>query len=89
MRNNAFFSIGKSKNEYFKLFLDKNRNNTTLIWKGIRQLITLNSKFNVHPNIVKVKGKNKTNPTQIANGFNNFFIDIGPNLSTISDLPFK
>ena len=43
----------------------------------------------VHPNIVKVKGKNKTNPTQIANGFNNFFIDISPNLSTISDLPFR
>ena len=41
LRNNVTFSIRKSKNEYFKLFFDKNRNNTTLIWKGIRQLITL------------------------------------------------
>ena len=55
LRNNVTFSIRKSKNEYFKLFFDKNRNNTTLKWKGIQQLITLKSKSKVHPNIVKVK----------------------------------
>ena len=57
LRNDVTFSICKSKNELFKLLFDKNRNNTTLIWKGIRQLITLKSKSKVHPNIVKVKGK--------------------------------
>ena len=36
LRNNVTFSIRKSKNEYFKLLFDKNRNNSTLIW----QLIT-------------------------------------------------
>ena len=71
LRNNVTFSILKSKNEYFKLFFDKNRNNTTLIWKGIRQLIALKSKRKFHPNIVKVKGKDITNPTEIANAFNN------------------
>ena len=30
LRNNVTFSIRKSKNEYFKLFLDKNHNNTIL-----------------------------------------------------------
>ena len=55
LRNNVTFSICKSKNEYFKLFFDKNRNNTTLKWKGIWQLIALKSKSKVHPNIVKVK----------------------------------
>ena len=92
LRNNVTFSIRKSKNEYFKLFFDKNRNNTTLIWKGIRQLITLKSKSKIHPNIVKVKGKDITNPIEIPNAFNNFFINIGPNLSkTILDSskPFK
>ena len=86
LRNNVTFSIRKSKNEYFKLFLDKNRNNTTLIWKGIRQLITIKSKSKVRPNIAKVRGKDITNPTVIANAFNNFFINIGPSLSkTILD----
>ena len=36
LRNNVNFSIRKSKNEYFKFCFDKNHNNTTLIWKGIR-----------------------------------------------------
>ena len=92
MRNDVTFSISKPKYEYFKLFFDKNRNNTTLIWKGIRQLITLKSKSKVCPNIVKVKGKDITNPTVIANAFNIFFINIGPNLSKIildSSKPFK
>ena len=74
LRNNVTFSIRKSKNEYFKLFFDKNRNNTTLIWKGIRQLITLKSKSKIHPNIVKVKGKDIMNPIEIANALNNFFL---------------
>ena len=90
MRNNVTFSIHKSKNEYFKLFFDKNCNNTTLIWKGIWQLITLKSKSKVHPNIIRVKGKDIANPTEIANAFN--FTNIGPNLSkTILDSskPYK
>ena len=74
MRNDVTFSISKPKYEYFKLFFDKNRNNTTLIWKGIRQLITLKSKSKIHPNIVKVKGKDIMNPIEIANAFNNFFL---------------
>ena len=86
LRNNVNFSIHKSKNEYFKLFFDKNRNNTTLIWKGIRQLITLKSKSKIHPNIVKVKGKDIMNPIEIANAFYNVFMNIGLNLSkTILD----
>ena len=57
-----------------------------------RQLITLKSKNRTCPNIVKVKGNYITNPTEIANAFNNFFINIGPNLTkTILDSskPFK
>ena len=81
LRNNVNFSIRKSKNEYFKLFFDKNHNNTTLIWKGIRQLITLKPKSKVHSNIVKVKGKDITNPTELLMLSTN----IGPNLSKTID----
>ena len=84
--------MNKSKNEYFKLLFDKNRSNTTLIWKGIRRLITLKSKSKIHSNIAKVKGKDITNTIEIANAFNHFVINIGPNLSrTIlgSSKPFK
>ena len=63
LRNNVSFSIRESKHENFKLLFDKNRNNITLIWLGIRQLIILKCKSKVHPNIVKVKSKDITNPT--------------------------
>ena len=73
MRNNVTFSIRKSKNEYFKLFFfHENRNNNTLIWKRIWQLITLSSKSKVHPNIVKVKGKDIINPAKIADALTFF-----------------
>ena len=53
-------------------FFDGNRN-TTLIWKGIRQIITLKSKSKVHTNIAKVKDKDITNPTEIAHAFQQSF----------------
>ena len=53
-------------------FFDKNRNNTTLIWKGVPQLITLKYKSKIHPNILKVKGKDITNPKDVVNAFNCF-----------------
>ena len=65
LRNNVNFSIRKSKNEYFKIFFDKNHNNTALIWKRIRQLIILKPKSKVHSNIVKVKDKDITNSTEL------------------------
>ena len=73
LRNKVTFSIRKSENEYFKLFFDKNRNNATLIWKGIRQLITLKSKSKIHPNIVKVKVKGYYQSYRNCECFQQFF----------------
>ena len=55
-----------------KIMLKKNKNDTFLIWKGIRQLITLKHLSKRQPSIITVKGKDVTNPENIANAFNNF-----------------
>ena len=52
-----------------------------MIWKGIQQLITLKHESKRQPSIITVKGKDVTNPKNIANAFNNFFTNIGPSLS--------
>ena len=65
MKVNVTFQTRKFKNEYFKKLFDKNLNNTTLIWKRIRQLITRKSKIKVDPNIVNIKDKDITNSTEI------------------------
>ena len=81
MRNIVTYETRKSKQEYLKNYFEKNKNDTSLIWKGIRQLIMLKHKNKRQPSIITVKGNNVTNPKNIANDFNNFFTNIGPGLS--------
>ena len=81
MRNIVTYETRRSKQDYFKYSFEKNKNDTFLIWKGIRQLTTLKHKSKRQPSIITVKVKNVTNPKNIANAFNNFFTNIGPTLS--------
>ena len=53
LRNIVTYETKKSKKDYF----EKNRNDTSLIWKGIRHLITLKHKSKKQPSIFTVKGK--------------------------------
>ena len=62
-----------------KIILKKK--DTSLTWKGIRQFITLKHKNKRQPSIITVKGKDVTNPKNIANAFKIFFTNIGPSLS--------
>ena len=64
-----------------KIILKKNKNDTSLIWKRIRHFIALKHKSKKQPSIIAVKGKDVTNPKNITNVFNNFFINIGPSLA--------
>ena len=81
MTNIVTCETQKSKKDYFKNYFEKNKNNTSLIWKGICQLITSKHKSKRQPSIITVKGKDLTNPKNITNAFNNFFTNIGPSLS--------
>ena len=51
------------------------------MWKGIHQLMTLKHKSKRQFNIITVKGKDATNPKNIANTFNSYFTNIDPSLS--------
>ena len=44
LRNTVTSETRKSKKDYLKNYFEKIKNNTSLIWKGIRQLITLKHK---------------------------------------------
>ena len=81
LRNIVTYETRKSKKDYFKNYFEKNKNDTSLIWKRIRQLITLKHKKKRQPSITTVKGKDVTNPKNIANAFKIFFANIGPSLS--------
>ena len=81
LRNTVTYEIQKSEKDYIKNYFEKSKNDTSLIWKGIRQLITLKYKNKRQPSIITVKGNDVTNPKNIANAFNNFFTNIVPSSS--------
>ena len=47
-------------------------------WKGINELITSKSSHN-YINQLNIKEKMVNEPVQIANAFNDFFVNVGPN----------
>ena len=81
MRNIVIHETQKSKKDYFKNYFEKNKNDASLIWKGIWQLIILKHESKKHPSIITVKGTDVTNPKNVTNAFNNFFTNIGSSLS--------
>ena len=81
LRNIVTYKTRKSKKITSKIILKKNKNDTSLIWKGIWQLLTLKHKNKGQLSIITVKDKDLTNPKNIGNAFNNFFTNIGPSLS--------
>ena len=62
LRNIVTYETRKSKKDYFKNYFEKKKTDISLIWNGIRQLITLKHKSTSQPNIFTVKGKDVTNP---------------------------
>ena len=53
-RNIVTYETLKSKKYYFKTYFEKNKNDTSLIWKGILQLLTLKYKSKRPPSIITV-----------------------------------
>ena len=48
-------------------------------WEGIRQLVNIKNPSNLNITQINLNGTNLTDPKQIANAFNNFFVNVGPN----------
>ena len=44
LKNIVTYETRKSKKDYFKNYFEKNENDTSLIWKEMRQLVKLKNK---------------------------------------------
>ena len=65
----------QSKKQYFKNFSKNNIKNMKNTWKGIKTIISLKTSESESPKtIVNSNGEFLTNPVDIANSFNNFFV---------------
>ena len=76
-RNQISLLLRTSKNMHLKAYFEANKKNSRKIWQGIRGLLSLKNNLNSSPNCIVSDGITLTDPTRIANCFNNFFTNIG------------
>lgn len=73
----------KAKNEYYSKQFQLNKNNLKTTWKLIGTLIKRKSKSQSFPSRIIRNNKVYTNHSDIAEQFNQHFINIGPNLANL------
>ena len=67
----------KSKQAYYDKYLERNWNSIKNTWKGIKSLISLKTVASSVPTVLFLdNGDIITNPYDIANIFNNYFVSI-------------
>ena len=72
--------------KYYTVSLSKCTNNVKATWKILNNIITKKNSVNLFPDKFYENGVEITNKIDIANGFNKFFVNVGPTLAkNISD----
>ena len=89
-RNSLSTSLKQSKRFYYNNYFRNNINNIKNTWKGIKSIISLNTKESESPKIIlKNKGEFLTNPNDIANHSNNLFCTVAPTIQSNIKPNFK
>ena len=80
-RNKVVFEIKSSKTSYFSKYFIDNNNNISNIWKGINSLIAIKSRPGSVPTTLKKDNSEVSSPKELAELFNSYFVNIGPQLA--------
>ena len=79
-RNKITHLIRQSETNHFKAYFRKFKNNSKKVWIGINKILNKNV-FKSQNIVLSYKGKIISNQKTVADEFNNFFINVGPNQS--------
>ena len=79
-RNLVNSEIKNAKALYYANALHENKNNLKKTWNIINEL-TSRKQYNSHVSELKVNGSSITNPQELSNEFNDYFVNIGPKLA--------
>ena len=66
---------------YYSTLLDKEKNNVKGTWKLLNTIIMKGQQSFPLPDKFMSNGKTVTRKKDIANGLNDFFVNVGPNLA--------
>ena len=80
-RNQIINLVRVSKQTHYNKYFEENKNNCRAIWIGINEVICPKSKKKLNsPTSLIDEGETITNPKNIVEHFNKFFIEIGTNI---------
>jgi hypothetical protein len=79
-RNEITRLIRISKKDYYERYFTKHKENLGKVWKGIREIINIKAKCSDYPTCIIDKTETITDPTEIANRFNNFYASVADSI---------
>ena len=79
-KNEVTGLIRTSKKDYYDRYFTQHKNNLGKTWQGIKQIINMKTKNSDYPSCIIHEGKTITDPTEIANKFNNFYTTIADDI---------
>lgn len=88
-RNILNNSIRKSKRMYFQNILEKNKTNMKITWKILNKIISKKTTNKRIQTVFNSDNSKISNPQQVCELFNDFFINIAPNLQKDQPKPSK
>ena len=80
LRNTIVTLIRTSKKNHYQNFFFENTNNIRQTWKGIKSIINIRNTSKSCISSLKIDEKISSDPTDMANSFNNYFSSIGKDL---------
>ena len=80
-RNKIHHLLKVSKNNYYNNYFYVSKSDSKRVWKGIRQLVNLKSRSGSTPTKLPVEDVELNDSKSMADAFNNFFANIGNNLT--------
>ena len=80
LKNRLNKEINRDKNDYYKNFFCRTKNNPKKSWKTLHSLLGTQKKKNLADKIFG-DAASETNKLEIVNKFNDFFVEIGNNLA--------
>lgn len=81
--------IREAKSNYYGSKFDKYKNDSRKTWDTINEILHKNKTKSQLPNYFNINGDHISEPKVIADNFNSFFVNIGPNLANNIDINNK
>ena len=78
-RNRVSRLIDKSYKEHNNSYFEEHNNNIKKAWEGIRKIVNVKKATKFSVSHLNINGKAVDDSLGIANGFNDFFVNVGPN----------